>query len=473
MPELSNLLRQRLVAQQKQDDAARVHPDADTLTAFSEQLLPAAERQQVVTHLAACADCRDIVALSRPELAIPETQPVFTPAAVPFWRRFFKPAFGLGGAVAVMAVVAILVLQHPQQSIQPQSNQEAKVAPAPAAPAAEHQSSAPQTFADNTNGAVQPQSVTPLAGDQSGAANRNKARTEPLLTAGVRGGIPARGSIIQSKTSAAAPVQPALTAGLQKQDYLNNAFFENSSADAVSLGQNGLASAPAPRNLSTEARLTTNSGQIASAYDVPANSSKSNVRLLTPPPPEHSSIFDKIKIAGAHSIFRPRIASPAIKSNSLVTSAMSTRPGTDLQKEQPAEMAGPATADSGLTQPALASRALSASSFASAAGSAPLWRIAGGKLLRSTGSEWEEAYPGASFQFTVVNPHGSEVWAGGSQATLIHSRDGGAHWETARLGEAASGAVMSIVFLGNNVQIKTSDDQSWSSTDGGKTWTQN
>ncbi len=481
MPEFSNLLRQRLGAQQiKEDSAAPVHPDADILTAFSEQLLPAAERQQVVTHLAGCAGCRDIVALSRPELAVPEAQPVFTPAAVPLWRRLFKPAFAFGGTVAVMAVAAVLVLQHPHPaSTGQQSNQEAKVIPAPAPAAPEQQNSASQPVAGNPSDAIQPQAPQSFAGNQPGLTV-NKARAD-IATSHIAAGstqpvdamIPAKTSSasIVSKTSSAPPVQPTLTAGLQKQDYLNNAFFETS-PDAATLKQNGLPSAPAARNLSTETRLAGNAGQIAGAYDIPANTAKSDLRLLTPPPPDHTSVFDKLKIAGARNVFRQRIA-PAIKSNSLGFSAMSTKPGNEMQKDQQAEMAAaPASADPGAQQRALASRALSTSSFASADVSAPLWKIAAGKLFRSTGSDWEEAYPGASFQFTAVTPHGSEVWAGGSQATLIHSRDAGAHWETAKLGDAASGAIVSIVFLGSNVQVRTSDNQSWSSADGGKTWTQ-
>ncbi len=40
------------------------HPDADQLSAFVEQALPPHEREQTLAHLAACADCRAIVALS-------------------------------------------------------------------------------------------------------------------------------------------------------------------------------------------------------------------------------------------------------------------------------------------------------------------------------------------------------------------------------------------------------------------------
>jgi Photosynthesis system II assembly factor YCF48 len=480
MPEFSNLLRQRLGAQQiKEDSAAPVHPDADTLTAFSEQLLPAAERQQVVTHLAGCAGCRDIVALSRPELAIPKAQPVFTPAAVPLWRRLFKPAFAFSGAVAVMAVAAVLVLQHPHPtSTGQQSNHEARVMPAPASAAPEQQNSASQPIAGNPSDAVQPQAPQSFAVNHPGlpvtrgradiATSRIASRPAQSLDSMSPAKTSSAG--IAAKPSSSPQVQPVLTAGLQKQDYLNNAFFQ-SSPDAVTLKQNGLPSASAAR-MSTENKLAANVGPIASAYDIPSNTSKSDLRLLTPPPPEHPSMFDKIKTA-QHSIFHARLAVPPIKSNTLGFSAMSTKPGNEMQKEQQAEIAvAPAITDPGTQQHALASRALSPSTFASADISAPLWKIAAGKLFRSTGSEWEEAYPGASFQFTAVTPHGNEVWAGGSQATLIHSRDAGAHWETAKLGDAASGAIVSIVFLSSNVQVRTSDNQSWSSADGGKTWTQ-
>ncbi len=40
------------------------HPDADQLNAFMENALPAAERERTLAHLAACADCRMVVALA-------------------------------------------------------------------------------------------------------------------------------------------------------------------------------------------------------------------------------------------------------------------------------------------------------------------------------------------------------------------------------------------------------------------------
>jgi len=87
-------------------------------------------------------------------------------------------------------------------------------------------------------------------------------------------------------------------------------------------------------------------------------------------------------------------------------------------------------------------------------------------------NQWQNAYPraDANFEFSVVAAHGADVWAGGSRAALLHSRDGGAMWENVKLSDSASGTIVSIVANGLNVQVKTSDNQSWSSVDAGKTW---
>jgi hypothetical protein len=59
--------------------AEAVHPDADLLSAFAEQSLPAAEREQILGHLALCGSCREVVALAIPE-AVAATPTFATPA---------------------------------------------------------------------------------------------------------------------------------------------------------------------------------------------------------------------------------------------------------------------------------------------------------------------------------------------------------------------------------------------------------
>jgi photosystem II stability/assembly factor-like uncharacterized protein len=95
-----------------------------------------------------------------------------------------------------------------------------------------------------------------------------------------------------------------------------------------------------------------------------------------------------------------------------------------------------------------------------------------GKLLRSSDlSHWTEENPGGeNLQFSVVSPNGLEIWAGGNDAALMHSHDGGSTWERITLGAAATGTINSIEAAGPNVLVKSSSGQSWLSQDGGKSW---
>ena len=120
MPELPNLLRQRLAATETGETQA--HPDADTLTAYMEQSLAPAESKTVIAHLAVCEPCREVVALSQAVMTQPETQTVLAPAPAARWRKLFTPVFGAAASVAAMAVIAFMVLQLPQKNPQQGSN---------------------------------------------------------------------------------------------------------------------------------------------------------------------------------------------------------------------------------------------------------------------------------------------------------------------------------------------------------------
>ena len=86
MPEVPRIVHHRLRTAAP-ETPGQTHPEADVLTAFAEQALPAPERDGVLQHLALCADCRDVVALALPEVhaAIPpmeEETAVAVPRAV-------------------------------------------------------------------------------------------------------------------------------------------------------------------------------------------------------------------------------------------------------------------------------------------------------------------------------------------------------------------------------------------------------
>jgi hypothetical protein len=85
------------------------HPDADSLSAFLEGVLPEHERLECLAHFAACSQCREAIFLARAEVPAVEE-----PSWIPVWQRWLKPVPVLSGALAAsaLAVVMILYLFH-------------------------------------------------------------------------------------------------------------------------------------------------------------------------------------------------------------------------------------------------------------------------------------------------------------------------------------------------------------------------
>src|SRR5581483_12358462 len=121
MEQLPRIARERLAQQHANSE----HPEADVLAAFIERSLRGPEREHVLAHLASCAECRDVVALSMPDI-----EPELTNVQ-PQRRAWYEwSAFRFGGLAAALTVVVIAVVLF-----RPQARQ-AKEAATPAAPAA-------------------------------------------------------------------------------------------------------------------------------------------------------------------------------------------------------------------------------------------------------------------------------------------------------------------------------------------------
>jgi uncharacterized protein YaiE (UPF0345 family) len=278
----------------------------------------------------------------------------------------------------------------------------------------------------------------------------------------------------------AAAKVPGLTASLQRKDFVNTNFFAANTADVVLDGQSkkDFPSAPQPQTAAAGTLFSANT-KITGFSDIPANAAgNSNLRILTPNPPKQPLSYKLGQLASAtvHSLHLHTNVAPNLRAGALGASTMG-EPGSfssTLLKNPTAEAkSAPEKADAGslAASDALSPGALSANSYVSRESAPTSWKVVGGKLIKSAGqSQWEEAYPGTGFEFSFVTARGNDVWAGGSHASIIHSRDGGVTWETVRLGEAATGTIVSIMAGTLNVQIKTSDNQLWSSTDAGKTW---
>lgn len=462
------------------ENDTRMHPDADTITAFVEQSLPAAERQTVVAHLSVCEPCREVVSLSQPLVAEQEIQTVLVPAPVSRWRRLLTPSFSIAAAVAAMAVIAVLVLQLPQKNTPPsaQSTQQAMAT----APADQKTSAKEPAIAQPTEARSAAAPAASLL-DQAGPAKQSQTKEAQLNANQVhaRRDQPADAKALAGLAAAAPAAKvPVLTASLKK-DYVNTNFFAASNGTVAVDGEadKDIPSAPQPQSSSTNGGFISAKSKMPAFADIPQNTTaKSDVHILTPAPPHQR--FDcpvcKIVTAGAHSLHL-RAITPAIRSGAVSDSAMGA-PGmfsSTLEKNQPSEVSSaPARTEGGslASSDALSRGALGASNFKARESSATLWKVAGGKLIKSSSpSQWEDAYPAAGFQFSFVNARGNDVWAGGSGAFLIHSRDGGSSWDIVKLGDGATGTVVNILAGTLNIQVKTSDNQLWTSADGGKTWT--
>jgi hypothetical protein len=376
-----------------------------------------------------------------------------------------------------MAVIAVMVLQLPQKNVQ----QSATNANSPASQPAQETQQAKAAEGDQTAPVESKASAPTQQADLATSAKETEARLED--SAKTR----AAKKLASTAPTKVAAMQSAnglgLTAALPKKDYINTNFFNSSSSENVvpDTRTTNLPPAPVPQLGATNSAFNTANNKIAIFADLPTNAAgNSNVRLLTPPPaPEHlGCTVCKIVQSTAHTLgFHSPVRTPALRAGALSSSALGG-PGMfsgAIEKSQPAELsAAPARAD---TDSFAASSSLSISAMAptlhKADSAAPMWKVVDGKLMKSSGqSQWEDAYPVASstMEFSFVNARGNDVWAGGSHASLIHSRDGGQTWDTVKLGDNASGAIVSIIAGTMSVQVKTSDNQTWASADGGKTW---
>ena len=105
-----------------------MHPDAESLTAFAEQLLPATERDQILAHMATCSRCREVVFLSQKAAEEDHPHAVAAVKEKPTKRRdpwFHGWRWAWVPVAALAAFVGVAVLQHfrhPAESTQVATN---------------------------------------------------------------------------------------------------------------------------------------------------------------------------------------------------------------------------------------------------------------------------------------------------------------------------------------------------------------
>lgn len=452
MAEVPKIVRERL-----RRASPGIHPDADTLAAFAERVLPERERGTILEHLASCRGCREILAVAAP---VPE--PAQT--AVRSWPRPWLtwPALRWGFATAGIAVVASLGVVEHQRHVHPSMalykasvpSEQKNAADSVAAPAPPLQDSKKQSEKTKDRALLTTARV---------AANKSRLRDEVA-----QGAIPAQAP--QTLYSYSATPASKLRGAIGGPMSGPRANFQMNQANQLQQNVNAFnATAQAAPAAAPTANLPTNGRSV------------------------HQ--LDQIQAEPVQT------AELSVQSQSL--SQQSPQGGTDEAKVDRAKPLETVVMGSSKAYVAITPEARLARS-ASAGGAR--WTInPTGGLQRSLdqGATWQDvnvnASPAASgmtlvanertdrlessakaekqappIVFRAVAANGADVWAGGANGVLYHSTDGGNRWTRvvpSSKDVILTGDVVSVSFADAlHGRIATSTSEAWVTGDGGQSW---
>jgi hypothetical protein len=437
MPEVPKIVHDRLRAAQAQG----AHPEADLLAAFAEQALSDSERENVLAHLAACRDCREVTALGAPQLEVvaqpsadekvaPTTQPVRVITHPPRWLSW--PSLHWAAVAAGVVVVAsVLMLRHSkeQPSMVAIVNEQAEQS-RPAAP--EAKPALPETAMDIA------ESAAPAPTRATRANETRFSQDESRLRQPVAGRV--------------ALVPPVAQPSVGKREFATLA--DSKRRDAGETDKLALKTAPPP-----------------SAAAIGGMASREQVEVTAGSAPVAT---ESSTIAPAAPVQKGMIArnEPSLE----ITKAKKA----SAAKEEAAPAKAQAQSDFAATQE-LTANAYSASkqdglmrkAMATKDTAVGAWRLAQGVLFRAEGKTWKVALQAAR-PLIAFGARAGDVWAGGQAGMLFQSRDNGTTWTQVQPSTQSASLTSDIVAIelrsATDVVLTTANNESWSSSDGGKSW---
>jgi putative zinc finger protein len=416
----------------------RAHPDADLLSAFAEQALSATDRDGVLQHLALCGDCRDVVALALPaaDIVPPQTTDeagVRTTvsragAPAPHKLRFAWPTLRWAALAAVVVVVAAVLLVHPgklNQAMLPSANPQIKTTAPPA--------SGQQIASSSGPSSVPSSQIASSPTDQYAVlAKTDEARRKSELR-------------LSKKLKAGQVVKPSPQA--ESGILLADNKKDSGQADKLS-------AAPSDRTRAFDydaqsSRVATETVEVSGA-----------AAAVTTEPSTENVLMARNET--------PRNDAPAIEKAKPALQGMEVN---EQQKTQAAAVPGPAR-----TQ---ARNLMSAAKLASPASPTlahnVTWAIKAGTLQRSldNGQSWQNALH-ADHPLLCYASSDEDVWTGGQAGALFHSANSGVTWVQVQpsigAGQFSSDITHIEVRKPTEILLSTSNNEIWSSADGGKTW---
>ena len=470
MPEVPKIVHQRLRATTPaQDTLLQTHPEADVLTAFAEQALPASEREGVLQHLALCTDCREVVRFALPAAGA-TTHPVEEESEVAVSaaghrsserkRRFAWSSLGWAqlrwATLAAGIAVAVLVMRPALERIgkphAPANSAANQTAPAPASQIASGAIPADSLAAKSAveskakspaeSAAKTVESETGAAGGKSGFLSHPARATpvpEPQSAMQLASNMPAGNSMKQRGGAMSKDSVSPGRAGAETYDSRAQDTLSKSESDKPALGK------------SNETVEVTASAPVETASSDSSATVQTESAELQPAP-----AIEKAKPALDDKAVKESSSRP---SQEMSAAPMMARPQAEVMVKRRDEMPAMKPAAS----PAMLKK------------QAANWTIKDGVLQHSLdgGQSWQTAARADHALLCYAN-RGQEIWAGGQAGTLLHSIDNGATWSAIAVsfkGQRLSSAVSHIDVSGpSEIVLSTVNRETWSSVDGGKTW---
>jgi hypothetical protein len=484
------------------------HPDPDLLTAFCEGALRPVEREQMLAHLATCAQCREVVALITPAEGPPRTIP--KPQRI--WLTF--PVLRWAAVAATATVVLAVALLHRPQAPRPNLRSDAEVPiskdSATSAKVGNERIAESQPVEPQKEGAAAPAVASAPA---KSTTNKDREELNRLIgpaAANTQAKSTTGDTELRSReqhrrlaeavppSSSAVLVEPGsgdkdLDSVLKKEKAGLGAIRRELRVDGGTNEQTTvhLPSAQAPHGPAPPSQqqvIIQNTVPVAPPTVSGSGSDQQKkqgpsagyayggpvvVGAAAPPVGTASEATRQPASAGARSsaqLARNVNSLPARGSESNAAPAPPPAAASASVADEAGKSAGEAASktQSG-TVDSFAMGGVVHGTLAKAVD--VRWNISPqGKLLRSAGAAAPQIVTVANdLSFHAVASIASDVWAGGARGVLYHSTDVGATWKRVPLPTIQD--IISIEF--SNVRdglITTSDGQHYATSDGGQNW---
>ena len=519
-PEMDGL--RKLVSGRLRTQVVGPHPDPDVLAAFAENALVQAERAQLLQHLGACDDCREILYLAAPDSAAAQKVLSFQP------KRGAGLFFRWGAlAASVVIVTAAVIARYPvfharskaPAVVTAPASRYPKVAeekvpaeaekmgdavraqaptPSPSLgskerPEAKHMTARPQAGLEfDDSGQVRVSSGAVADRAQAGQASRLSHVSNDDLPLADRNVI----SLIPQSASQAQPVSPPAAANVPAKDKNN----EEAKADYA----NALAGNKAAK------------GNLGGTVIDPSGAVVSNAKITTSGPVGAQTVtsdadgrfsFDALT-PGVYSIkaeasgFKPtEISQVAVLDNKTSKIGVRLEVGSSSEAVEVSAAAAPvaeqganaaagpqvettnglilaqkrAVTQGGL-QKAVATNSPQRAKLSRASAPTPQWTLsAEGAVQRSLdlGKSWQKVSVANGATLRALCALGTHVWAGGNAGMLYHSVDSGQSWTQVvpAANEKLTADITRIEFSDPaNGSVSTANDEVWRTSDGGQSW---